>query len=154
MHTELSENPNCSETNATFRLVGDLVDPSQITLLTGAAPLSAARKGETHVGSHTKKTYEYKTGAWCVSSEDVVESTSIERHLVFLLDILEPKKESIKKLIKQLSIRADFHIYWVSATGTGGPVISADTLRRIADLNADLDFEFQGPYEDDDEDES
>jgi hypothetical protein len=111
-------------------------------------PTSSCKKGDTYVGTHTGKTYKYGTGIWCLNSENRVDSTNIERHLIMLLDLLWPKKESIKELMEQYSARADFHIYWVSTTGTGGPVIGVETLRRIADLNADLDFEFQGPFDD------
>lgn len=149
MSDALSENPNCSQTWATFRLAGEDLDPDEVTLLTGVTPSLAFRKGDSVFNPHTgEKICERKAGCWAVNTEDDVESTSMERHLVLLLDILEQSRDRIKELIRRLSLEADFHVYWVTASGTGGPIITAATLKRIADFGTDLDFEFQGPYDD------
>jgi hypothetical protein len=46
------------------------------------------------------------------------------------------------------NLKADFFCYWLSATGHGGPELSAGTLGRIAALGASLGFDFYGPFDD------
>ncbi len=48
----------------------------------------------------------------------------------------------------ELAATADFFCYWLSATGHGGPEVSAPMLERIASFNASLGFDYYGPYDD------
>ncbi len=68
--------------------------------------------------------------------------TSLEMHLVFLLEKLESASEPLCALVESQSLEVDFFCYWLSETGHGGPCISAATLKRIAALGARLDFDF------------
>jgi Domain of unknown function (DUF4279) len=77
-----------------------------------------------------------------------VESTSLERHLIHLLEAIEPAKGALVTLRRRHELLADFFCYWVSATGHGGPELSPDTLRRIAALDAPLGIDFYGPFAD------
>jgi hypothetical protein len=135
----LRENPNCERTNATFRLMGNLIKPDEFTVHLGIQPSFAHAKGDTF--ESRAGLLKHRTGMWALESEDKLETTSLENHLIFLLDILEPASSTIVELILKLSLSADFHCYWVSETSQGGPIISSKTLRRIANLHADLDFE-------------
>jgi hypothetical protein len=138
---ELHENPNCELTNATFRLMGDLIRPDEITAKLDIQPSFSHAKGDTF--ESRAGLLKYRSGMWALESEDALETTNLENHLLFLLDILEPASSTIVELILKLSLSADFHCYWVSATSQGGPIISSKTLMRIANLHADLDFEIQ-----------
>jgi hypothetical protein len=82
-------------------------------------------------------------GVWLVSSENAVPSTSLERHLLHLLDRVEPVAAAIDALRRSQEIRADFLCYWISATGDGGPEVSPSTLGRIGALDASLGIDFR-----------
>jgi Domain of unknown function (DUF4279) len=138
---ELRENPNCELTNATFRLMGDLIQPNELTILLGIQPNFSHAKGDTF--ESRAGLLKHRTGIWALESENKLEATNLEKHLIFLLDKLEPVSANILELITKYSLSVDFHCYWVSATGQGGPLISPKTLMRIANLHAYLDFEIQ-----------
>ena len=127
------ENPNCRKTYATFRLAGSEVDPDQITKALGLEATGIAMRST--VGSN-------RPVVWSLSSKSAVRSTSLESHLLFLLDKLEPASERLRALVESQShVEVDFFCYWLSASGHGGPSISAKTLKRIASLGAKLDFD-------------
>lgn len=86
------------------------------------------------------------TGVWLLGSEHGVESTSLERHLVHLLDVIEPAAAALEMLRRRHELRIDLFCYWLSATGHGGPEISPGTLARIAALDAALGIDFYGPH--------
>jgi hypothetical protein len=136
--TALDENPNCARTHATFRLTGDSLDPDEISAALG---IPAGRGGTIR---------RQRTRVWLLASEHTVESTSLERHLIHLLDAIEPAAATVDTLRREYDLRADFFCYWLSATGHGGPELSPDTLRRIAELDAVLGIDFYGPTADPD----
>jgi Domain of unknown function (DUF4279) len=136
--TALDENPNCARTHATFRLTGDSLDPDEISAALG---IPAGREGTIR---------RQRTRVWLLASEHTVESTSLERHLIHLLDAIEPAAATVGTLRREYDLRADFFCYWLSATGHGGPELSPDTLRRIAELDAVLGIDFYGPAADPD----
>jgi Domain of unknown function (DUF4279) len=136
---ELRENPNCEITNATFRLMGDLIQPDELTVLLGIQPSFSHAKGDTL--ESRAGLLKHRTGIWALESEDKLETTNLEKHLISLLDKLESVSAIILELITKYSLSVDFHCYWVSETGQGGPLISPETLMRVANLNAYLDFE-------------
>lgn len=142
---DLLENPNCKRTYATFRLLGDLLNPSDITSRLGITPSKAFAKGETWDKTGIR---QCTTGIWKLSSKDELMTTNLERHLVFLLNRLEPVTLEIIKIADELSLETDFFCYWLSATGHGGPEFSPGVLRRISNLNASLNLDFYGPFDD------
>jgi hypothetical protein len=142
--SELEENQNCEYTRASFRLVGDALVPTEIENRTGLTGNFGSVKDQLR-RSRTGRGIRQPTGVWYISSKDRIGSTSLERHLRYLLDIVEPVRRELLALVAEHSLRADFHCYWVSAVGQGGPEISSETLRRISDFGATLGFEFHGP---------
>lgn len=129
IETYLDENPNCARTFASFRLIGQPpFDPAEVTSRIGIDPDTTTRLRSR--------------GGWLITSEHRLDTTSIERHLRVLLDLLEPHKAAILALIEDADLRADFFCLWRSATGHGGPEISPATLARIAALRASLGFDF------------
>jgi len=147
--SSLDENPNCEKTFASFRLLGDKLDPDAATLVLTLEPTHALAKGQSIPAGRIGKARVQPTGYWSLSTADVVASTSLERHLLYLLDALEPSTAAIHALSDSDDIKADFFCYWLSATGNGGPEVSPETLGRIASLGASLGIDFYGPYDDD-----
>jgi Domain of unknown function (DUF4279) len=138
----LDENPNCEKTFASFRIGGDALVPDEITRTLNLEPDFACAKGEPFGAGRGRR----PTGVWSITSEERVESTSIERHLVYLLDRIEPMAQAIADVVEPKSLATDFFCYWRSATGHGGPEVSAATLGRISRLNALLGFDMYGPF--------
>ncbi len=143
----LEENPNCEYTHASFRLVGDGLQPDLVALHTGLTGDFGAQRN-TLRPSRTGRAVRQPTGVWFITSEKRVESTSVERHLAYLLERLEPVKGELLAVIEEQRLHADFSCYWVSATGQGGPEVAPETLSRIGAIGASLGFEFHGPWGD------
>lgn len=131
----LEENPNCAQTHVSFRIIGDMLDPDIITARLGLVPDTAGRKGQVRaVNPRTGRKYYYRTGIWIISTAGKLDSTSLERHLSYLLDILKPVKPELDRLLDEFSLRTDFFAFWVSRYGQGGPILSPEIMRRMADL--------------------
>lgn len=141
----LDENPSCARTYASFRLAGDALDPDGVSAALGLTPTTAlARDEEIPIGRKGKASLHRRTGIWLIDTEHTIESTSLERHLIHLLDAVEPAAAGLDALRSRHDLRADFFCYWLSATGHGGPHISPGSLRRIAALDAELGIDFYG----------
>lgn len=102
---------------------------------------SRLREDETF-GRVPERVHRQPTGVWLISSKDSLESTSVERHLLFLLDLLESRLTDVGAVRSEADLTADFFCYWVSATGNGGPAIPPPTLSRVPALDASLEFDF------------
>jgi hypothetical protein len=138
--SSLDENPACESTHASFRLLGDALRPDEVSAALGLTPTRALSKGQ--VVPFGRTTRIQPTGLWWLSSEHAVESTSLERHLIHLMEAVEPAAQALDTLRNRQELRADFFCYWLSAVGHGGPAISPATLARIAGLDAALSLDF------------
>lgn len=139
----LHETANCARTYATFRLAGDALKPDEVSAVLGLTPTRGlAKDQEVPVGRKGKTTRRQRTGIWLLDTAHSVESTSLERHLIHLLDAIEPAAAALQALRDKHELDADFFCFWESATGTGGPEFSPSTLTRIAALDAPLGIDF------------
>ena len=102
----LEENPNCNETHATFRLISNSLAPEIISNRLKIKADFSSRKGEPIPGK--RKAVIAKRNVWYITSEDRIHSTSLERHLEFLLGKLEPRADEIKSLTREFNCDADF----------------------------------------------
>ena len=133
------ENDYENEAHATFRIMGETLDPDEVTRLLGIEPSFARRKGDKF--GNPKRPVTSRTGIWALESEKSVISSDLELHLDFLLSSLGSKASILRKLVQE-GLEADIFCFWMSGTGRGGPMLGADTIRRIADLGVILDFDF------------
>ena len=138
----LDDNRLCARTSASFRLVGDALRPDTVTAALDLTPTFARAKDEEIPAGRVGKARRQRTGVWLISSEHAVDSTSLEVHLIHLLDAVEPTARALDALCVEHDLGADFYCSWVSARGDGGPEISSTTLGRVAGLNAALGIEF------------
>lgn len=138
----LDENRNCQKTDAIFRLSGEGLVVAEVTKRLGMEPTWAAEKGELKAGPGLRRPRVRRRGVWFIGSEDAVASTSSERHLLYLLERVEPVAERIAEVVREQGLAVDFFSGWFSASGHGGPSISPDALRRIAALDAVLGYDF------------
>lgn len=146
----LQENANCLLAHATFRVVGEVLEPDDVTKVLGLQPSQALRSGQLVPTATQVRRQEL--GVWLLKSEGQIVSTSLERHLNYLLDLIEPGAEALRQLRRSQDVTADFFCFWMSATGHGGPVFSAKLLERVAGVGAELGIDFYGGGETDDSD--
>lgn len=127
-------NPNCSETSAALRIIEDALDPELVTRALGIEPTRSGIKGISPNNRGRPLPYGY----WAISSEGRVDSDELEQHIVALLDLLPDFFQNSVPA----GARCEMHCSWHSATGHGGPSISAQTLTRLGIMGIELDFDF------------
>lgn len=139
----------CHTTDAGLRIYPGEIDPDAVTERLALAPTRWQRRGE----ASSRDGYPPRVAplnGWFLSSKGEVDSRDSRRHIDWLLDRIEPRAAAIHAL-QALGCRMDISCFWTSQSGHGGPTIPPDQMRRLADLNLMLWFDFYGPYDEDDE---
>ncbi|WP_425615793.1 DUF4279 domain-containing protein [Anatilimnocola sp. NA78] len=133
---EVSDYPTCERTYITLRIYPESLDPSDVTARLGIEPSSWQRRGE----SRQPGSLPAKLHGWFLSSQGVVESRDMRRHLDWLLSIVESRANAILDL-QSKSCRMDISCFWVSSSAHGGPSVLPGQMRELARLNLALDFD-------------
>jgi hypothetical protein len=145
----LAENPLGQDAHATFAIYGDELDPEDVTARLSAAPDLTRTKGQS-VASRSR-TISQRTGVWLLESTSRVRSTSLEKHIEFLLERVEPHRDEVRVICSKYQAQAVFICYWVPAGFHGGPMLSPSILKRVAGLEAALWFEIYADLRDSEE---
>jgi len=85
--------------------------------------------GESIRGSH-----------WGLSSQNLVDSCDSEKHIAYILDQLAGHEKQVRELLNVGWIGRVF-VFWVSASGHGGPRLSPEIMRRLVELNLPVDYD-------------
>lgn len=103
---------DCAYASARFH--SESLDPLAITLALRLPADESHRVGEPHLIRTRKgivKAYSvFKSGMWIMRTERWVKSKRLAVHLTWLLDQLEPKRKTIRGLIKS-GTKVDFFCY-------------------------------------------
>lgn len=137
------ENAACRKTNVTFRIIGDHINPADITNKLGIEPHRSFMKGDD---------YKIKNGGirqrptshWSISSENAIHTTSTEDHAKYIFEILRDKEIIIKKYIENPNISVSIVFWWEAKYGHGGFSVLSDTLGRLCKICNDFDYHFIG----------
>lgn len=112
----------------------DRLDALKITNELSIQPSRAWAKGDTY----TSKSLDVETGRitqvsrvrpwgiWGIGTKGMVNSSEVEPHILFLLELLEPKKNVIRHYLEnpeENTVR--FTIRWESNVGHGGFAVSS-----------------------------
>ena len=141
----IKENPNCLETYAIFCLVGDSLNPDEIESKLKIKASFVNKKGG--ILKSRSRFLKREQEIWAISSKEQLDTTSLERHILFIMERLEPVEEEIVQILSQSSLTAYIHCYWLPGGFLGGPVLSPEILEKIGNLNAYLDFGFEKLYD-------
>jgi len=127
--------PSCRATYATLRIFRDDLDPDAVSSMLGIIPSDRHRKGDTlRYGSVAK------SGAWFLSSKGQLESKDVQRHIMWILDQLTGKVGILHQLQDE-GCSMDIFCYWLSASGQGGPTLSPELMRRLAEAELEIGFD-------------
>ncbi len=138
-----AENWDCRKTKVTFRILGDELDPNEVTNSLQIQPTRAYAKEEEY-NSKSGQTLRRPTGHWSISSEGFVDSTSTEAHARYLLNILEPSIDAIANYLNNPCFRTSIIFWWEATDEHGGFTLKSDILSRLCRLCNDLDYTFIG----------
>lgn len=126
-------NENCSETYAVLRVIGKNVGSASVTQVIGLEPTISVEVGDIRPAG-TRPRIE---GIWTHSTQGFVDSTDLADHLAWLIERVP--RDARAKL--PCDCRFEIQCVWRSATGHGGPILSASLLEALSVRSLDLDFD-------------
>jgi len=115
------------------------VDPDDLTLATGLEPSRAWKRGDQHT-PRSGRQFARSSGLWAVEREGQdVQSVAID-----LLSAAEPHADAIRDYARSKKSVVSVGIWWEPEDGRGGLSVSAQVVRRLADLCDRVDFYYPG----------
>jgi Domain of unknown function (DUF4279) len=142
----------CERTCTVLRVYPATMHPSVVSETLGIKPTRQVVVGESSPINSLGLSRIGKINAWFLSSEDIVESKDMRRHLDWLIAKLQPSSNGLRELQAKPSIRMSVNCIWWSRFGDGGPALWPEQMRALADLNLECSFAFSD-YSDEDDDE-
>jgi hypothetical protein len=136
----------CKATSASFRVIHRDLNPADVTLLLGMQPTWAYKRGDSRGERETSA----PRGIWGFSTEDMVVSRDLRRHLDMLVDQLYDKVEQLNEL-RSRGYQLDVFCDWIRSGGTGGPTLSPRNMAGLSRLGLKIGFEFWSVDEDNDD---
>jgi uncharacterized protein DUF4279 len=138
--------PGTLKTYASLRFAGDRLEPKRITKILGRQPKTAYRKVEIYRRSRGHEA-RGRTGLWLLSSKGQVDSSDLNEHLAYLLEILFPPGESqilerLRNLMREDGLEADISCFWHGEHGALPPVVPATTRKAFAEIGATIETDF------------
>lgn len=127
--------PTCAETFASVSLYHDSADPADATSALGIEPSEGHRAGTSGRGRNPAR-----LSLWSLTSQDAVDSRDLRAHLDYLIDRLSDSKAALELLTAQ-GWTGRIFVFWVSASGHGGPSIGVHQMTALAALGLELDFD-------------
>lgn len=137
----MDEHSGCKSTWVGFGIMGMSVDPEEISKTFDITPTASHSRGAVYQSKAGPRVRG--TNLWRVDSDQLVKSTSTEKHALALLEVLEPKKRLIQRYAKASQARICISIWWEGLTPpNGGFSMRSETMRRLTDLCKEIDFHF------------
>ena len=127
----------CDYTHAWIRVISKDIGSDAI-----AEKLSLRPSQTIHIGERTSKRLDRysRHSMWLLSTEGKVDSLDARRHLDWLLKLLSPRRERVKKLIRDGCL-IDCCCRWDSKSGHGGPTFSPKQLIGFGELGIEVWFD-------------
>ena len=124
------------KTYASLRVMGDDLNPEQVTRILRTVPSIAYAKGEQYkAGKNNITEHPGRTGLWLFSTDGIVASDNLHHHLFYILGILVPGRQDVAPLAHlhglltyQKGLQADVACFWHGRFGA------------LRDLGADAGF--------------
>ncbi len=124
---------SCDRTYVTLCFYHEELDPGSITKLFLIEPTWTCEKNE-------QKKRKIKKNGWFFSTQDLIESRDVNRHLRFLFDTFKNKEAEFDSL-KDDGWTTRTSCFWVSTGRDGGPILDYRTMKRISMFKSDIHFD-------------
>ena len=125
-----------------MRISGEALEPEEISRLLALNPTRTHSRGEPRSRQGKGAEIAWRDSLWLLQSPLDAGADPAE-HLKWLLGVLEPKNSLIKTLSQDYQV--DLFCGFSSASGQGGFILDAGTLRRLADLSIPLIIDLYPP---------
>ncbi len=131
---------------ATLRFAGDKLEPREISEILGFGPTRAYRKGERYFAGRRAGELTGRTGIWLLTTEDVVQSPDLDRHLSYLVNLIfqddEDRATRLHKLIAHQDLNAHVSCFWHGEAGAQAPSIPLSAIEAFRRLPAEIETDF------------
>ncbi len=131
---------SCEKTHASLVVYLENCDLEDVTAMLGISPTSWQRYGELPSNPNRLQKPAACT-AWMLESKNQTDSQDARRHIDWLLSQLSGKELAIRKLQMEGSV-VKLWCYWLSKDGYGGPLLSPYQMKRLAELDIEIEFDF------------
>ena len=115
-------------------------DPASVTERLGVEPTHARSRGQL-MSRRSRRVAS--NSVWSVDSEASIDADTIEPHLQWLLDLIEPRAAALSAIVEEGAF-AFTDCFWSSPGLSGGPWITPESMARLAALNLPLIISFYG----------
>lgn len=137
--TSVAGERNEAWNTASFRIAGDMLHPDQVTAILALEPTRSGVKGERHSLGRGSVS---RTSFWLLKCP-LSDNLPLTEHLKWLLDIVEPKFDSINSIAEGSTIM--FLCGFSPGDGQGGFTLDVKTLQRITRFGAALSINLYSP---------
>jgi hypothetical protein len=131
---------SCLETRCELAIYPGHLLPEEVSTRLGLEPTSVQRAGETSTNSRGR-VRTTKVNGWFLSSENVVASKDLRRHLDWLIAKVQPAAVPLAELRATPGVEMWIGCVWWSKEGHGGPTLSPEQMRAIAALDLECSFD-------------
>jgi len=132
-----------SGAHASLRVMGENLDPSDVTKALQLPPDTTYRRGDPRLSrarnGRVVRYSPYSAGMWSMTSKGCVHSGRLETHVAWLLNELEPVANEFRDLLED-GIHADIFCYSVGSTDRP-PAIPNSLRDRAARLGLIIDID-------------
>lgn len=122
---------SCDKTYATLRIYTGEQSPQSVSAALGIHPTKLLLKDESRA----------RLNGWLLSSEGVVESRDVRRHVDWIIEQISGVETALLELQQQPNVWMDVFCYWLSSQGQGGPSLNPKQMECLARLNLKIGFD-------------
>lgn len=130
----LSDFVDCKEVSVDFGIFSDALKPNKVTQSLSIQPTRAFAKGDSYSNRRTPGVFKYLVGAWHFNTVHYVDSKSMEKHLLFLLEKIEPVKTNLLVYLQDPACNVYCRLWWDTTAAHGGFDLSSSSVGRLSAL--------------------
>lgn len=135
----------CKASHALFSIRSDRLDPAAVTAGLGIGPSRAWAKDEEYLSKVGPRRRPW--GMWHLSTEGSVTSRSPEQQALYLLELLEPRVDFLRRFVEDSDYLVVVKFWWESRDNIGGFELSSGTVGRLAAISNFIGFTVIGTCE-------
>lgn len=125
------EYASCARTYVTLSFYHDKFYSDEVTKILTINPTRTSEKNEFK---------KINQNGWFFSTQDMVKSRDVRRHLRFLLNTFKNKENEFNSL-RNDGWSSRVYCFWESTEGNGGPIIDHWTMKLLSQFELDIHFD-------------
>jgi hypothetical protein len=133
--------PALHKAGASLRVVGDDLDPHEISTLLGAQPSDAHRKGQS-LPTHSGQARFPRTGMWRLDAP-ATEPEDLDRQVATVLGALTSDLNTWRAIASRYTVR--LFCGWFMRVGNEGVDVAPETLLALGSRGIELSLDIYGP---------